>query len=512
MLSPPTILIFTVVITSCVWTLLRRSHKNLPPGPTAEPLIGHVRMMPQELIGETFYEWSKTYGDVMLLKVFNRTIIVLNSTKAAHELLEKRSQYYSCRPPFPVADTMGLGRQLGFLPYGKQFLKIRKAFQQYFSRQESFVFMPIQLEESRLLVKNLIEEPIERLAPNLYRFTTTVITSAVYGHRITAEDDRFLKIGSALENVIIHAGAVGSTPVDLFPWLKHMPSWFPGTYHHIYALKSRPRIQVVYDYPYEFVLDEMSQGIAPHSFLASQLQDLDPKSPEYEQDIEDIKTSGATAFLAGVDTSLSSLMTFLLCMVLNPEKQHKAQEEIDRVIGTERLPEYTDRGSLPYIENVLQEVLRWYPALHFAIPHRATQDDIYRGMFIPKGAVIFPNARGMSLDENVYKNPTEFRPERFLPKAQGGHEEPYFNAGWGYGRRVCPGRFLADVSLWLAMATILAALELSKVKDENGIEIDFVPKHKVVFAQQFAPFPMEIKPRSDKATQLIRQATLGLGM
>ncbi|KAF9259577.1 cytochrome P450 [Marasmius fiardii PR-910] len=507
-----TVILLSTVITTFLWTLFRRSPKNLPPGPPAEPIIGHIRIMPQELIGETWYEWSKTYGDVFLLKIFNRKTIVLNSMEAAHDLLEKRSQYYSCRPPFPVADTMGLGRQLGFLPYGAQFQKIRKAFQQYFSRQESFVYMPIQLEESRLLVRSLMEEPIERLVANLYKFTTTIITSAVYGHRITSEDDRFLKIGSALEQVIIHAGAVGSTPVDLFPWLRYLPSWFPGTYHHTYALRSRPKIQVVYDYPYQFVTEKMSKGEAPHSFLASQLQDLDSNSTEYEQDIEDIKSSSATAFLAGVDTSFSSLMTFLLCMVLNPEKQRKAQKEIDRVIGTDRLPEYSDRESLPYVENVLQEVLRWYPALHFAIPHRVVQDDVYKGMFIPKGAVIFPNARGMSLDENIYKNPHEFRPERFAPKSQGGNEEPYFTAGWGYGRRICPGRFLADVSLWLSMATILATLDLSKAKDKDGKEIDFVPKRRVVFAQQFAPFPMEVKPRNDKTAKLIEQATVGLGM
>ncbi|KAL0571956.1 hypothetical protein V5O48_010008 [Marasmius crinis-equi] len=468
--------------------------------------------MPQSLIGETFYEWSKTYGDVFHLKVLNRNIVVLNSMESAHELLEKRSQNYSCRPPFPVVDTMGLGRMLGFLQYGKQFSKIRKTFQQHFSRQESFTYMPIQLEEARLLVKHLIDDPADKVVPNLLRFTTTIITSATYGHRITTDDDQFLKIGSALEAVILHAGAVGSTPVDFFPWLRHLPKWFPGTYHYTHAIRSRPRIEAVYDFPYKFVSEKLAQGNAPPSFVASQLQELDPKSVSYEQDVDDIKTSGATAYMAGVDTSYASLMTFLLCMVRNPEKQRKAQEEIDRVVGTDRLPEYSDRESLPYVEAVYQETLRWYPALHFAIPHRSLQDDVYKGMFIPKGTVVMPNARGMSLDENVYKNPHEFRPERFLPKSLGGDEEPYFTAAWGYGRRVCPGRFLADVSIFLAVSTIFATLDIRKAKDENGVEIEPEMKLKVVFAQQFAPFKLEITARNDSARRLVQQATVGIGM
>lgn len=79
-------------------------------------------------------------------------------------------------------------------------------------------------------------------------------------------------------------------------------------------------------------------------------------------------------------------------MVQYPEVQRKAQEELDRVIGRTRLPEFEDKDSLPYLNAVYKEVLRWYPTLPFSVPHIALEDDEYKGMLIPKGCIICPNA------------------------------------------------------------------------------------------------------------------------
>ena len=78
-------------------------------------------------------------------------------------------------------------------------------------------------------------------------------------------------------------------------------------------------------------------------------------------------------------------------MTLHPEIQRKAQEEVDRVIGNDRLPTLSDRGSLPYIEAIILEVLRWQPIVPLNIPHTCTVDDEYEGYRIPKGAIIMVN-------------------------------------------------------------------------------------------------------------------------
>lgn len=76
-------------------------------------------------------------------------------------------------------------------------------------------------------------------------------------------------------------------------------------------------------------------------------------------------------------------------MAVNPLVQQKAQEELDRVVGTDRLPDHGDRASLPYIEALYREVLRWRPAGPLSVPHSSTMDDIYRGYFIPKSNRFF---------------------------------------------------------------------------------------------------------------------------
>ena len=82
---------------------------------------------------------------------------------------------------------------------------------------------------------------------------------------------------------------------------------------------------------------------------------------------------------------------FFLAMALYPEVQKKAQAELDEVVGTGRLPEFSDRPSLPYVNAVVKEVLRWHPAGPINVPHRVVADDEYNGYLIPGGALVFVN-------------------------------------------------------------------------------------------------------------------------
>ena len=82
---------------------------------------------------------------------------------------------------------------------------------------------------------------------------------------------------------------------------------------------------------------------------------------------------------------------FFLAMALHPEVQKKAQQELDAVVGTERLPDFSDRPSLPYITAIVKELLRWHPALPTGVPRRSLADDEYNGHLIPGGTTIFVN-------------------------------------------------------------------------------------------------------------------------
>lgn len=129
------------------------------------------------------------------------------------------------------------------------------------------------------------------------------------------------------------------------------------------------------------------------------------------------------------------MMLLVLYLMQNSDAQRKAQDEVDRVVGGERLPTWDDIANLPYTNLILQETYRMNPLSSLGIPHASVADDVYNGMFIPKGTVIYPNVWAMTHDESVYAEPFRFWPERYLSKEQGGNGEPLPVGNFGFGRR-----------------------------------------------------------------------------
>jgi cytochrome P450 len=90
--------------------------------------------------------------------------------------------------------------------------------------------------------------------------------------------------------------------------------------------------------------------------------------------------------------TVASIQAFLLAMSLYPDVQAKAQAEIDRVVGPRRLPTFSDRENLPYIDAIVKETVRWHTVAPVAVPHKADEDDVFHGYFIPKGAILIANS------------------------------------------------------------------------------------------------------------------------
>ncbi|KAJ7157502.1 cytochrome P450 [Mycena filopes] len=452
--------------------------------------------MPSNGAALVFHDWAKQYGDVMQLEVVGQRSIILDTHQAAVDLLEKRSSIYSDRPTFPLYDILGWTDVLSFLPYGKNFTKHREVFQSYLSRRKCTDFTPIQTDEARQLARNLITSPPEKYS----KFSTSIITRIAAGHQIMSEDDPYLHLSKMVYEAFARTGPPGASAIDLFPFLRYFPRWFPGSYYGGVARAWRPTVRQLYDYPMASVERQRALGEASPSFLLSQLEHIDNATSTMDR--EEVKGVVATLFAAGESTTWSVLTVFVLMMVLHPEVQITAQAELDSTVGTARLPNFDDRESLTYVEAVLQEALRWHPPTPLGVPHRCTQDDVYRGMYIAKGTLVFANLQGISLDENVYKDATEFRPERFLPPPLG-NAEPRFTDGFGFGRRICPGMHLADNSLWIAIATILATCSISTALDSNGDKI--VPEVMMSDGLSSHPsdFPCVIRARSPAAEALL---------
>ncbi|KAJ8700830.1 hypothetical protein PTI98_003818 [Pleurotus ostreatus] len=406
-----------------------------------------------------------TASDVIHLEALGNHIVVLDSVEAANDLLEKRSAIYSDRPHILVFDMVGMN-DIVLMPYGEAFRKHRKFVHSTITKRAITTFQPVQTKNARALALNLLENK-NRHEMFFNMFATSVITGILYGHQVVSEDDEYMKLMDHQSMIAVNLGQPGGALLDILPFLQYLPAWFPGTGPAIRAREWRPMFRRVYDYPYEQVEKKMAEGVAGDSILARVLAKFSTRNSVPEEEIEYVKLATGAMYRAAVETTWSTIAVLFMTMILYPECQKRAQEEIDRVIGSERLPEFEDKDSLPYTTALVHEVLRWHPVIPLAIPHRSVQDDVYKGMFIPKGTTILANVMGMALDEKTYKNPSVFNPSRFLPKPNG-DDEPLFGSAFGFGRRICPGRHFALNSLWILTATILATLDLSAGRDENG--------------------------------------------
>ncbi|KAF8977340.1 cytochrome P450 [Cyathus striatus] len=486
-----------------IWARLRRNWPQYPPGPPAEPILGHLRVMPTTIQEATFREWSKTYGDVIYLHIPGRSYLVVNTLKAATELLDKRSGVYSDR--MNIMFRMGWFPIVTFLPYGKQFQRHRRILQEYLHQKQCLSYHPLQTQYARRLLVNLSDDP-NKCIKHLQMFAAALIVKVTYGRDIRSDDDPYLKFSDEALDSLVFCGSPGSTPIDFMPFLRFLPSWFPGTY---YAFKAREFYSVarnMQEYPFEVVKRQLKEGTAQPSFLSHFLDKLQGNYNNKEH-MEDLQGCASGMFAGGAETTYSALSHFILEMVLFPEFQRKGQQEIDRVIGRSRLPELSDRSSLPYVEAIVQEVLRWNTVVPSGIPHRTIADDVYNGMFIPKGTVVIANAYAILRDESIYTNPDSFNPSRYLPKPDG-NGEPYPIGHFGFGRRICPGQYFADASLWIAVCSILATLDIGRALDNEGTEIIPEVKLDIGLTSHPQPFACSIKPRDQTSESMIRQAQL----
>ncbi|KAJ3489881.1 hypothetical protein NLI96_g1812 [Meripilus lineatus] len=363
---------------------------------------------------------------------------------------------------------IGWGDMLTFLNTGDSFNKARKLLQDPFTQSKCTMFQDMQLGMTHVLLKHLLSDPKEFDA-HLKRYSTAVIIEIAYGHKIISDDDKYLELTEANGHYLAVGGDWGTTPVDLLPVLRYLPAWFPGAWFIQHARDAGAVATALRDYPFEEVLRKLANGTACKSFTTIGLEALKNENQDSDEDMFRLRNAAGAMYSAGSDTTWATLTTFVLLMVLNPEKQRKAQKELDAVLGVGRLPNFSDRDSLPYLECVLWETMRWHPVVPLGVPHRLSEDDIYRGYHIPRNSTIIANTRCITMDESVYRNPSEFSPERFLPYPEG-RDEPRTNAVFGYGRRVCPGRYLGEANVWIAIANLLTAFNFSPIKDADGVE------------------------------------------
>ncbi|KAK7687283.1 hypothetical protein QCA50_009788 [Cerrena zonata] len=400
-------------------------------------------------------------------------------------------------------DLIGMWWAMSSTPYGERWRDMRRAFHQDFNNESVKQFREVETKACHELLRRLVSRP-ENFREDIRHMAGRIILRAAYGINIESENDRYVQIAEHSLQALCATTNAGSYLVDSLPILKYLPKWFPGAKFKREADVWKPSVYAMLNEPFNFVKSRLVDGHAQECAATSLLEGMVKKSkdPRYMEDV--VKNTLGSMYAGGADTTVSALGTFVLAMTLHPEVQAKAQKELDDVIGPDRLPEYSDRDSLPYIDAIVNEILRWKPVVPLDIPHQLTADDVYNGFFLPKGSIIVGNSWAILHDEEAYPNPSTFDPDRFIKegKLNKDVQDPAV-AAFGFGRRVCPGKNLAKDSLWITIASILAAFTIEKAKDEMGRPIVPTEEYEPGLVSYPKPFKCSIRPRTTEYQDLI---------
>ncbi|KZT18054.1 putative CyP450 monooxygenase [Neolentinus lepideus HHB14362 ss-1] len=486
--------------------LLRRSSNPsglpYPPGPKPLPLIGNLLDIPRDESGKVYAAWGRQYGELIHFTSLGVHYVVINSMRVAVDLLEKRSKKYSHRPNLPLVNMLAWDFNFALKPYGEAWRQRRREFHQQFRAEKTMEYHPKVLENAHKFLKNILAHP-ENFAYYIRHYPGSTVMSVVYDYEVAPENDYFVNVAETSVDMLSESTNPGAALVNVLPILQHIPAWLPGMEFKRWAQKGRDITMEMINAPLRFVRNRLDSGVPTTCVTTELIERLSDSRGRLDSQMETVvRDVAGIAYAAGADTTVAAIRTSFLAMILYPEETRKAQMEINNVVGSKRLPTFDDRSSLPYVEAFFREVLRWHPVLPLSVGRAAYEDDIYEGQFIPAGANVIMNTWALHHDENIYPEPHLFRPERFFDP-NGSLSDRYPFTAFGMGRRICPGRHLADATVWAAIALVVAVFDIKKCKDEAGNDIDVLEDYQDGLVSHPKPFVCSIKPRNSHAESLI---------
>ncbi|KAF5322608.1 hypothetical protein D9619_001341 [Psilocybe cf. subviscida] len=463
-------LLFASISKRVVDYLCQPRRVSYPPGPKPKPLIGNMLDLPTSYGAQEYLKWSKKYNsDILFASALGSNLLILNHPEDADELFQRRAARYSDRPAIPILKLLGWDpAMVSLLRYGDIFRLHRKIMQQCFHQEESRRYQPIIQSKVNKLLLGLLETP-EEFAHHNRMSGISIPMAMMYGYSIESIHDPFIEAAEKCVQLGAPLLTPGGSLINLFPILAKIPPWVPGAASQKTAVEVRRLTALMQNIPLNLVTKQFGEGVAPQSVIADFLEKKACVGASAEEE-EAMKNIAFSIYGAAADTTISATGTFIYQMCINPKIQRKAQAEIESVVGSSRLPTWNDRKSLPYVEAIYREVLRWRPPLLLGIPHTSTEDDYYKGYFIPKGTAVIGNIWGMTHNDAVYSEPYEFIPERFLNEDGQLKEEDTFV--YGGGKRICVGQHIASSTVWFTMVSILACFSIDKAKNEIGEYID----------------------------------------
>ncbi|KAK4122223.1 cytochrome P450 [Parathielavia appendiculata] len=402
-------------------------------------------------------------------------------------------------------EEMGWSPTLTWLRWGPKHQLHRKVLQPPFTKAKVGQHMALQRKEALVCCKGMMDQPVDWVN-SVRRFSVAVVLKIAYGLEVDGPSSPWIQMADDTANAVGKSGAPASSIMDRLPATRHLPDWLPFMERLRYARTWRPAIEKLTRLPFEASLRQIDSGADNQSFVHTRMaiwNENAQKGVANDFDLDDIKGAAATIVIAGNDTTAATVMLLVLYLMQNPDVQRKAQTEVDEVVGSKRLPHWDDIPNLPYMNLVLQETYRMNPLSPLGIPHASIADDVYNGMSIPKETIVYPNVWAMCHVESVYAEPFRFWPERYLPREKGGNGEPLPVGNFGFGRRICIGKHLAENSLLIVLALLLATVDIDWPVGADGKPEPFEPEWSFRGQAIVLPFKASVTSRSARSKDLL---------
>ncbi|XP_051803638.1 cytochrome P450 2J2-like [Acanthochromis polyacanthus] len=271
---------------------------------------------------------------------------------------------------------------------------------------------------------------------------SNIICSLVFGHRFEYSDEKFRKLLGMFEDVFRMQASIWTGLYNSFPVLmRHLPG------PHQTGRQAWRKVQ-------DFVREQINEHkqtwdlSEQRDFIDCYLKEIHMGRVDNTFDEENLIVCVMDLFLAGTETTSTTLRWAFLYMAKYPEIQEKVQAEIDRVIGQSRQPSMEDRANLPYTDAVIHEIQRMGNIVPLSLPHSTNKDVQLGGYSIPKGVTIIPNLTSVLFDKNEWETPYTFNPGHFLSE-EGKFVTQAAFIPFSAGKRLCLGENLARMELFL---------------------------------------------------------------
>ncbi|KAL6467707.1 hypothetical protein MHYP_G00233840 [Metynnis hypsauchen] len=444
-----------VVLVVLLFLLVRWRRKpyNLPPGPLALPLVGNILTMDNRAPFKTFLKWSKTYGPVMTTYLGPQRTVVLVGYETVKEALVDNADDFVGRAPVPFIQRALKGYGLT-ISNGERWRQLRRFtlttlrdFGMGRKRMEGWI-----QEESKHLLETFRETKSAPFDPMFYlsRTVSNVICALVFGQRFSYDDNNFLRLLQVISGLLRFGSSSWGQLYNMFPMLIDL---LPGK--HLIIFKELEELK-------GFAMNKVEkhkENLDPDNprdfidcFLIRLNQEKDVSNTEFHY--ENMIATVLNLFVAGTETTSTTIRYALMLLIRHPEIQERMQKEIDTVIGQERSPTMDDRKSLPFTDAVIHEVQRYMDLVPLNVPHYALRDITFRGYTIPKDTMILPMLHSVLRDEGHWDSPWTFNPKHFLDTNGNFKKNPAF-LPFSAGKRSCVGESLARMELFIFLVSLL---------------------------------------------------------